>query len=175
MKRNLISVVILTLTVANLALTALLLFTILPETKKANELISKICTAIDLDLNSGASTGISNVPIDQIETYAIIGDKGESTMTIGLKSDDGKNHYAIIAISLVLNTESDNYTKYSPEVLTSKQDIIKNNIVHIVSGYTKTEFDADTEAVKEAILVDMQGMFGPDYIVGVTFSSCVTQ
>ena len=175
MKRNLMSVIILTLTFANLVLTALLLFTVLPETKKANELISKVCMAIDLDLNSGASTGMSNVPIDQIETYAVAGDKGEATMTIGLRSDDGKNHYAIIAISLLLNTESDNYTKYSPAVLDSKQDIIKNTIVQIVSGYTKTEFDADTQAVKDAILADMQGMFGPDYIVGVTFSSCVTQ
>ncbi len=175
MKRNLMSVIILALTVANLVLTALLLFTVLPETKKANELITKVCTAIDLDLNSGASTGLSNVPFDKIETYAIQGDKGEATMTIGLRSDDGKNHFAMIAVTLALNTESDNYAKYSPEVLTSKQDIIKNNIIQIVGSYTKSEFDADKRGVQDAILADLQGMFGPDYIVDVMFPSCVTQ
>ena len=54
MKKNLISVVILALVFANFVLTALLMFSVLPETKKANTLIEKVCSAIDLDLNSGA-------------------------------------------------------------------------------------------------------------------------
>ena len=59
MKKNLISVVILALVFANFVLTALLMFSVLPETKKANTLIEKVCSAIDLDLNSGAATGTS--------------------------------------------------------------------------------------------------------------------
>ena len=42
MKKNLISVLILALVFANLVLTALLIFTILPETKKANNLIGAV-------------------------------------------------------------------------------------------------------------------------------------
>ena len=61
MKKNLISVVILALVFANFVLTALLMFSVLPETKKANTLIEKVCPAIDLDLNSGAATGTSNI------------------------------------------------------------------------------------------------------------------
>lgn len=64
MKKNLISVVILALVFANFVLTALLMFSVLPETKKANTLIEKVCSAIDLDLNSGAATGTSNISID---------------------------------------------------------------------------------------------------------------
>ena len=52
MKKNLISVLILALCFANLVLTALLIFTIIPETKKANNLIDQVCQAISLDLNS---------------------------------------------------------------------------------------------------------------------------
>ena len=52
MKKNLISVLILALCFANLVLTALLIFTIIPETKKANNLIDQVCEAISLDLNS---------------------------------------------------------------------------------------------------------------------------
>ena len=69
MKKNLISVVILALVFANFVLTALLMFSVLPETKKANTLIEKVCSAIDLDLNSGAATGTSNISIDDQEIY----------------------------------------------------------------------------------------------------------
>ena len=172
MKRNMMSVIILALVLANLVLTGLLTFTILPETKKANAMIEKVCSAIDLELNSGAASGPSSIPIDQIETYAI---NGGETMTINLRSDDSKNHVAVISLSLSLNTKSDNYVKYAPAVLATKEDIIKNNINQIVSQYSKEEFDANPQAVQDAILEDMQNMFGLDYVVGVNFSSRLTQ
>ena len=93
MKKNLISVIILALVFVNFVLTALLVFTVLPETKKANKMIEDVCAAIDLELNSGAASGTSNVPIDQIEDFALNG--GES-MTISLATDEnGKSHYAV--------------------------------------------------------------------------------
>ncbi len=174
MKKNLISVIILALTVANLVLTALLIFTVLPETKKANELITSVCQAIDLDLNSGETSSLSNIPIEQIEIYAI--NDGE-TMTINLRTDTqadgtaGTTYYAVIAVSLSLNTESENYEKYPPEVIAEKEDIIKNDIIAIVNTYSKEEFDSDPEAVQDEILADVQEMFGADYVVGVNFTS----
>lgn len=172
MKKNLISVIILALTLANLVMNALLIFTVLPETKKANQLIDSVCQAIDLDLQSGASTGLSDLPIDKIETYAI---NGGETMPINLKSTDGKNHYAVLAISLSLNKESENYSKYSPTVLAEYEDIMKNDIIQIVNQYTKEEFDANPQQVQDEILNDMGSMFGTDYIVGVNFSSKQTE
>lgn len=168
MKKNLISVIILALVLANFVLTALLVFTVLPETKQANKLIEEVCSAIDLELNSGAASGVSDVPIDQIETFQI---KDGETMTVNLKtSDDGSNHYAVLAVSLSLNTKSDNYKTYSPEVLETKEELIKNDIIEIIGKYTVTEFNRDADAVKNDILKDMQNMFGKDYIVGVNFS-----
>ena len=102
MKKNLISVIILALVIANFVLTALLVFTILPETKKANQLIESVCSAIDLDLNSGAASGLSNVPIDQVDDFPL---NGGETMTISFKTDDsGTAHYLVAAISLSLNS-----------------------------------------------------------------------
>lgn len=173
MKKNLMSVIILALVFANLVLTALLTFTILPETKKANNMIEKVCSAIDLELNSGGASGPSSVPIDQITTYAI---NGGETMMINLRTEPGeKSHIAVLAIALSLNTKSDNYEKYSPTVLAEKEDIIKNDIDRIVSQYSKEEFDANPQMVQDEILADMQDMFGADYIVGVNFSSRITQ
>ena len=99
MKKNLITVVVLALVLVNLILTAILTITILPETKKANELITQVCSAIDLELKSGSVTSnITNVPLEKVATHDVAG--GES-MTVNLKdSEDGKKHYAIIAVSI---------------------------------------------------------------------------
>ena len=69
MKKNLISVLILALVLANLILTAILTFTIVPQTKKSNELINQVCSAIDLELESGSNI---TVPIENIEVYNIV-------------------------------------------------------------------------------------------------------
>ena len=105
MKKNLISVIILALVFANFVLTALLVFTILPETKKANSMIEAVCSAIDLDLNSGAATGVSNVPLDQIVDYKL--HAGEQTTMNFAASEDGSSHYLVVTMSLSLNKESD--------------------------------------------------------------------
>lgn len=171
MKKNLISVIILALTFANFVLTGLLIFTVLPETKKANEMITAVCSAIDLELNSGATTGLSNLPIDQIVTYSVNG--GESINT-NLKSTDGGNHYVVVTVTLSLNNQSDNYTKYSPEVLSEKDSIIQDDIIQILGGYSVDDFNSSVSEIKAQILTDMQNMFGPDYVVGVNFSGLTT-
>lgn len=171
MKKNLISVIILALTFANFVLTALLIFTVLPETKKANEMITSVCSAIDLELNSGASVSSSNLPIEQITTYSV---NGGENITTNLKSEDGTNHYVVVTISLSLNNKSENYEKYSPEILTEKDSIIQDDIIQIISSYTVDEFNSNVTEVKDQILADMQNMFGSDYVVGVNFSGLTT-
>ena len=64
---------------ANFVLTALLMFSVLPETKKANTLIEKVCSAIDLDLNSGAATGTSNISIVVLVIFKV--SEGEDLTT----------------------------------------------------------------------------------------------
>ena len=80
MKKNLITVIVLALVLVNLVLTAILTITILPETKKANELITQVCSAINLELNSGSvKSDATSVPIDQLAAFDI------EEMTINLK------------------------------------------------------------------------------------------
>lgn len=171
MKKNLISVLILALVFANFVLTAILMFTVLPQTKQANTLIEKVCSAIDLDLNSGGAGGTPEIPIEQQETYKI--NSGEElVVSLAAKDGDTKKHYAVIKISLVLNKESDNYKEYTQEFLTERDDTIKNKINTIISAYSIDEFGANNYSdVKQEILEAMQGMFGADYIVAVNFGS----
>ena len=120
MKKNLISVLILALVFANLVLTTLLIFTILPETKKANNLIDQVCQAISLDLKSGAATSASQIPQEQIADYALNAD-GENLTFSFAPSDDNSMHILVCGISLSLNKESDGYKQYKEDLSTKKK------------------------------------------------------
>lgn len=170
MKKNLITVITLALVVVNLVLTVILTITILPETKKANELITKVCSAIDLDLESGSATSSANIPIDQIDVYDI-----EDQQTINLKSSgDGKDHFAMITVSISMDKKNKDYKDLQPEV-ENKVELIKGEINNIVSQYTIDEIKNNQSAVQNEILKDLQKMFGSDFIVAVGFPTAQYQ
>ena len=171
MKKNLMTVIILALVLVNLVLTAILAFTIIPQTRKSNQLSDKIASAIDLELEDGSGKDTAAVPVEDIEVYDI-----EASFTVNLSpSGDGKDHVAVFSIGLSLNTKSDGYKSIGIEGLKAKETLIKNDINTIVSGYTMEQFREDEQSVKDAILEDLQEMFGSDFIVGVSFSSVNTQ
>lgn len=171
MKKNLMTVIILALVFVNLILTAVLTFSILPQTQKANALIEKVASAIDLELEDGAAKDASAISIDDIEVYDI-----EAEFTVNLKSgDDGADHYAVFSVGLSLNTKSDGYKNIGTTGLSAKETLIKDDINTTVSKFTLQEFRSDEQAVKDAILADLQDMFGSDFIVGVSFSGVNTQ
>lgn len=170
MKKNLITVITLALVVVNLVLTVILTITILPETQKANELITKVCSAIDLDLEFGSATSNANIPIDQIEVYNI-----DDEQTINLKQDgDGKDHFAMITVSISMDTKNSDYKDLKPQV-EEKVNLIKGDINNIVSQYTIDEIKNNQSAVQDEILKDLQKMFGSDFIVAVGFPTAQYQ
>lgn len=170
MKKNLITVITLALVVVNLVLTVILTITILPETQKANELITKVCSAIDLDLESGSATSNANIPIDQIEVYNI-----DDEQTINLKQDgDGKDHFVMITVSISMDTKNSDYKELKPQV-EEKVNLIKGDINNIVSQYTIDEIKNNQSAVQDEILKDLQKMFGSDFIVAVGFPTAQYQ
>lgn len=168
MKKNLMTMIILALVFANFVLTAIMMFTVVPTTQKANELITKVCEAIDLELNNGAATGLNNLPIDQIATYSV--SAGEK-MTINLADE----HYALVAVALSINKESDRYKDSTTTILTEQEAIIKNTINQIIRQYTKDEFLKNSQAVQDEICKSLQKTFGADYIVGVNFATLTAQ
>ena len=170
MKKNLITVITLALVVVNLVLTVILTITILPETQKANELNTKVCSAIDLDLESGSATSNANIPIDQIEVYNI-----DDEQTINLKQDgDGKDHFAMLTVSISMDTKNSDYKDLKPQV-EEKVNLIKGDINNIVSQYTIDEIKNNQSAVQDEILKDLQKMFGSDFIVAVGFPTAQYQ
>lgn len=171
MKKNLMSVVILALVLVNLILTAILTITVLPETKKANALITQVCSAINLELESGSVTSdASSVPIDKLATYDI-----SDSMTINLKdSGDGKDHYAVITVSLFMNKDSKGYKSFG-ESMEEKKNLVMSEITSVVSGFTYDEFKSDQQGVQDAIVADLQKLFDSDFIVSVGFPTVTCQ
>lgn len=162
MKKSLMTVLILALVFANFVMTAIMMFSVLPQTKKANEMITRVCEAIDLELNSGAATGLSNLPINQIETYDVAA--GE-TITVNLKAGG----YAVVSVAISVNNESETYKKTTTETLSTKESIIKDCIIETVGNYTKEELNASKDGVKSDLLKTLQKMFGADFVVGISF------
>lgn len=172
MKKNLISVLILALVLANFMLTAILMFSVLPQTKKANAFIDKLCKAIDLDLNSGASSGLDSIPIDKREEYRV--NSGQDIIVNLAASEDKKNHYAVVNVTLVLNKGSDNYKKFNQEFIANQDTTIQSTIIRTIGRYTVDEMrDVDIRLdAQDTLLELMQEMFGGDYIIAVNFSKC---
>lgn len=166
MKKNLISVLILALLVVDLVLTAILTITILPQTKKSNELINAVCSAIDLELSSGDSQGINSIPMSQVATYTV-----PDSMTINLKTAEGdpNSYYVMLSVSVSMDTKHEDYKAYG-ETMDDRVSIIKDTINTVISSYTAEEFEADRQGVKDEILDELQRQFGSDFIVAVNFS-----
>lgn len=164
MKKNLVTVITLALVVVNLVLTVVLTISIVPETKKANELITKVCGAIDLDLESGSASSAENIPIENIEVYSIA-----DSLTINLKKgEDGKDHFAVVKVALSINKKHDDYKKLQPE-LEGKDNLIRAEVINVISQYTLEEVQSNQAAVQEEILKNLQKKFASDFIVAVGF------
>lgn len=167
MKKNLMSVLILALVLANLILTAILMISVVPQSKKANELITKVCSAIDLELKSGDEEGSINIPVDQIEEVKI--SEGEK-MTINLQSADGELHVVNTSVSLAIDKEHKDYKKYGAAAITEKEGLIKDEINKVVKTHSIEDFQKDTTAIQNEILKKLRKLFDSDYIVSILFS-----
>lgn len=174
MKKNLISVLILALVLVNVILTAVLMFTVMPQTKKSNELITEVCNAIDLELKGGKQD-TSNVSIDNMATYALA-----DSFTINLKSDDTdkKEHYVVMNVTLVMDSQNEDYKTYgTTEALADKEDLIRSTINKTVAEYTYADFckEIASEGVQGKITEALQDLYGSGFIIDVQFSNITYQ
>ena len=171
MKKNLISVLILVLVLANLIVTSVLLISVLPETKKANDLIDKVASAIDLELTSGDVVSEANrVSLENIEVVDIPDD-----LTITLKDNgDGSTHYMVLSAAVSLDTSSESYLTYGATFL-DKVSLVKSTIINVVSGYTIDEMRSNPQEAMDDITLDLQDIFGSDLIVDVSFTEATFQ
>jgi flagellar FliL protein len=167
MKKNLMSVLILALVVVNLVLTAITMISIVPSAKKSNELISQVCTALDLELASGRNANLSSVPIENLVPYTLDG-----SMTINLRdSDDGSGYYVVLSVVISMDNSNEDYANLGAAVSEGTYDSnIKNIVNDVVRTYTYEELKNDPEQAQKDILSKLQGLFDSNMIVDVGFT-----
>jgi flagellar FliL protein len=167
MKKNLMSVLILALVVVNLVLTAITMISIVPSAKKSNELISQICTALDLELASGRNANLSSVPIENMVPYTLDG-----TMTINLHdSDDGTSYYAVLSVVLSMDNSNEDYATLGTGVTEGTYDSnIKSIVNDVLRTYTYEDLHTDPGPAQKEILEKLQGLFDSNMIVDVGFT-----
>lgn len=167
MKKNLLSIIILALLVVNIVMTAVMMFSIIPANRKTVALVGDIASAIQLELSDPnlASADSAAVSVEDTETYDIA-----DQMTISLrKSEDGKDHYAVVSVSLCMNMNHADYKAYSAGVST-KEAMLKNEINDAIGSLTYEEAQAMTTAeIQQVVLSKIQAMYGSDFIYKVVF------
>ena len=177
MKKNMISVIILALLLVNTVMTGIMMFTVIPANQKTMELVGDISSAIQLDLgiagSGGVSSGSNGVALADIEPYDIA-----DQLTIRLKPNpdgDGKDHFAVVGVTLSLNTKDTDYETYATN-LPAQEGLVKDTIDRVIGSYTYEEASTmDRERIQQKILDNLQEMYNSRFICGVSFSSWLLQ
>lgn len=165
MKKNLLSILILTLLVINIALTSIMMFGMMSSVKSTSALVGKIAAVLNLELTTEEQEE-QTVSIADSVSYDI-----SEAMTIPLKNseNDSEQHYAKISVSLLMDKNSKDFKKYSD--LTAYVPEIKSIIIDVVMNYTKEEFMADKDDICKEILSRIQERFdNSDVIYNIVIS-----
>ncbi|MBR6637371.1 MAG: flagellar basal body-associated FliL family protein [Lachnospiraceae bacterium] len=165
MRKSIINIIILAVCIINVVLCGILVFAIVPAMTSTNRLVTSICELIDLELEGNKlDDNGGEIPIDKIVVHDIA---DEMTITLKKGSDD-KPHYAIVKVSISMNSMHEDYATYST-VLPTQESLIKSKVVEIVSKYTLEQASAYTDVVEEDILEALRAMYKSEFIIDVNF------
>ena len=168
MKRNLLSVLILALVLVNVALTAVMMISVIGTNKKTAALIDSISMVLNLEIEKKEEE--APIPISDLDVYPI-----PDEMTILLKPDaSGSAHYAMVSLSIVMNTKDEDYATYQPMV-SQRESLIKSEIMEAFGSYTKEEVESDSSIVANDIKQRLQELFGSKFITDISIQKLVTQ
>ncbi|MDD3367748.1 MAG: flagellar basal body-associated FliL family protein [Lachnospiraceae bacterium] len=173
MKRNLLSILILALLIVNVVLTAIMMFSVTSTTKKTAALVDNISSALALELSDPGASAVSeaaSVDMEDVQPYEIA-----DAMTIPLTTgEDGEAHYCVVSVALSMNTKDPGDKTYGAD-LTTRESLIKSEIIDVIGSYTLEEAKADQDGMKKEILSQIQAMFDSEFIFDVSFSSIMYQ
>jgi flagellar FliL protein len=162
MKKNILTVVIMAATVINLVLTIVLVFSVMPAMNKTSNLIDKVASVIDLEIEDKskdeeytmADLEPLDLPYDEKQTWSF-------TMAEG---SEEKHYVQLTGITLSLNMKAEDFENLKTQISTNPvyaKDLVKKTI----TAYTFDEFD-QTKACKECVK-KLQEMYDTKAIVDV--------
>lgn len=176
MKKSMLNVITLALVLINLALTAVLTFTISSTTQKTNNLITKIAEIIDLDVGGGlASKEAENasVSVTDLETLDVKNSDSTTKITLSLLDNNNKIHYAQVSVVLTLNKKSKDYESKRASIDSGMQ-LIVNNVNTVVGGYTYDTALQNKSNMEAELLSNLQNLFQTDMIKSVAINLVIS-
>jgi hypothetical protein len=169
MRKNMLAVFIMALTIANLVVSAITLMVVMPSLKNTNNFYDKVAAAIELEeLENKGEVGLA-----QMENFILT--KSSESIIINLKSDGDENAYAVIkGITLTLNTKSADYGK-TKKLIEKNTMRVQDLINTTYEGYTKDEAKNRKSQIKNEILDKLAKMFDSETIIDISFGSITYQ
>lgn len=170
MKRNLITVLILAISIINLVFNILIVFVFMPSASKTNKLINDISAVLDLEIASQNSNGefdVSNLAYFKLE-------QGNP---INLAQDgSGEMHVVQYGLTINMDKTAADYSKTMTN-LESSTSIIYDMARDIIGRYTyKQVIDVEVQKqIKEEILNSLKATFNTECIYSVSFYNWVAQ
>lgn len=167
MKKNIFSVIIAALTVINVVLTAIMFFVMLPAFQKTNNLITQVASVLNLELESGDSSGDEEYTMADTEDVVVT---FESQQTLNLASgEDGKPHFGLLdGYTLILNTKSKDYKKLN-ETVKNNQTKFTDIVRSVIQSHTMEDISEDV--VKKEALEQIQEILDSKIVVEVTLTN----
>ena len=140
MKKGLLNLLLLVLMITNVALTAVLVFAIVPAMNSTTDLVGKVAKAIDLEKELKDQKN-ETISIDKTATYTF-----SEKMPILLKtSDNGDQNFAQIQVTLTLNTEDEGYDKYKDK-LSENENLMMIEVNRVLGSYTAEQLSDPTKS-----------------------------
>lgn len=165
MKRNLLTIIILALLIVNIVFSIIMLISVVGTNKKTAEMVNNIAMVLNLELDQGTGEEVATeISLADTAIYNIA-----DSMSIALRSDDGKDHYIMFDVAFSMNINAEGYETYGA-TMSEKEQLIKDAINTTVSAHTITECRENFESIKEEILVSVVNLFDQDFIYKVAIS-----
>lgn len=163
MKKNILTVIIMASSVINLILTIIIVFSVVPAMNKTNNLIDKVCSVIDLEIEANSGEEVS---ISDLEPILCTNKNGK--LTINLKPDEGdeKPKFAILeSVTVSINTKAEDYEEVKANV-ESKSSYVLDIAKEVISSYSYKTMNA--EEAKAEVLKRVQQLYDTKSICRVS-------
>ncbi|MDF2944502.1 MAG: putative rane protein [Herbinix sp.] len=168
MKKNILTIIIMAIALINTVLLAVLIFVIVPTSNKTTQLVAKVASIIDLELEA-PEVGAAEVAVSDINTYEIT-DK----LTINLKKTDETIHYALLNVSLSINSKHKDTATLEPKIELNENEI-KEIVTEEFGKYSIDDVIDNKNTIKEQVLIRIQEHFRSDFIINVSFGNIILQ
>lgn len=166
MKKNILTIVILAISLINLIMNAVIIFSVVPTSSKTNQLVSKVASIIDLELEAPDADQVE-IAVSDITNHQI-----PDKLTINLKNSENDNtpHFAIVNVSLSINKKHEDTVILQP-LIAENENVIKEIVQEEFAKYTIDEVNENKNEIKECVLNRIQDHFHSDFIINVSFGS----